>query len=113
MRQLLLTEFLIQGAELVGFAVLERTTPGVSSQAHDRVDVLGFSGEELLLEFRSASLDRLTQWLEGVGVSVLRRELVEGFERLYLQERLLTDETQVRPKTVELGGGFIIEHESP
>ena len=112
MRQLLLAEVLVEGTELIGFAFLEGTTPGISGQAHDRVDVPGFSGEEFLLEFRSASLDRLTQWLEGVGVSVLRRELVEGFERLYLQERLLTDETQVRPKTVELGGGLIIEHQS-
>ena len=55
--------------------------------------MLRFSCQEFLLEFGSAAHDWLTQRLEGVGISVLRRELIKGFERFYLQERFLADET--------------------
>ena len=55
--------------------------------------MLRLGSEELLLEFRSAAHDRLTQRLEGVGVGVLRGELIKGFERLHLQEGFLADET--------------------
>ena len=79
MRQLLLAEFLIKGTEPIGFTLLEGTTPGFGGEAYDGIDVLRLGSEELLLEFRSAAHDRLTQRLakNATRLDEITRRVVE------------------------------------
>ena len=113
MWQILLAEILVEGAQLLGLPLLEGTAPGFGGEAYDSIDMLGFGDEEFLLEFGGPALDRLTQGLEGVGIGVLRGELVQSVERLDQLKSVLAHEMELRPEALQFGRGRLVQHQPP
>ena len=102
-REFLLTEPGVEGAEIGLFGGRDGAAVGAVGKVDNGIELLRLGSDQFLAEGGGAIVDGLAKGFEFGGIGVLGGVLPELFEHVHLRERRAADEEEMLPHFVEPG----------